>query len=498
LADKDIGFINSGLALDIGAYSIKMAQLNAGKLKAASERIPAGLSKEARLSFIAESVKRLFANNKFRKAPLSVSIPQGDCSIRTFTIPVMAKAEIPEAVKWAAKKYIAYAPEELVMSFSDAGEVTESGVKKIKIVFMAVLKEVFQGYMSSLQKAGFKPAYVLTGCFALKNLLEYCGYPTDKAQVVADIGYGGTNITLFKDRQVIFTRNVPEGTSSLEEMKGAAGAEVEYIGKLVKELELSFSHYGQISHGEEADKVILSGGGAQLNNLETVMAQKLGRPVEMIRRPSQYDLVESFNGYALVFGLTLEEGSNPNLVAASFAKAAKANFFVGQKTLFKIAVLFAALIIVRFGFTSGSYFYYQYRLGDVKAKLKQLESRKIELTSLTRKISRVEMRKKFYEAISSSEPDLGIILSRVSKLVDTKTVNINSVSFDSSIENQSQLTIRGQISSSGQENLSEILDAFVSDLDGAKLFKKITPSMQESAGLGSEKKTLTFTLSCLL
>lgn len=524
---KNAGRTDFAIGIDIGSSFLRMAQVARGHaVKTACEALPSGLSGEALDSFLAGAIKRLVAANKFRKAPVILSIPQSESCVRMVTVPSMPADQLPPAVKWAAKQFVPYPPEETVLGFSVAGEITEGGGKKLKVVFMAVTTSVFQRYLALVAKAGFRVASFHTGCFALANIVSLSGTAPKGADVLIDIGHQTVDITFFKDQKMVFTRSVPVGEGHLDEimkdrygmqaeeilalkkthgivLSGAdpetasyAGASAEYVELLLQECRLSFGHYSQISHGDEVSRIAVCGTGALLKNLPDALAQKLFMPVTILGAPAPYIVEGDFSSFATAVGLTLETGSNPDLIAAHKARDGKKGFLSGEPMLQKVAAGLVALVILPVAGLGGMNVYYTRQLQALQQELTGLDEKTIQIMSVQRRVSRLRLQKEGFTRLVGRHPSWSEMLARLTKIIDPGQVELESVSLDLLKDGVKTLVLQGQITGQDEENLSGVLDKMIGYLQETKYFKKVIPDMRESAGNGSEGKTLIFSLEC--
>jgi type IV pilus assembly protein PilM len=527
--------INGLIGLDIGISTLRMTQIAAGKVvRTASAPIPSDLSAEKLDSFIIETIKKIFSVNKFKKAPVSLSLPQAEACVRVITIPVMSKADMPAAVKYAAKRHIAYPAEEAVMNYAVLGEVQEGNSRKNAIVLMATLKSVLERYTAIVKKAGLTLSSVNTGCFALGNLLSLSAV-TVKAVVVVEIGQSGADVSFYKEGQLILTRNVPAGGSQFDEIiqehlggkidpgkiaevKQAYGicgvvtsapaggidplkyaaASSEYVHQLLNELHLSVSHYGQISHGQEIEKIFLCGAGSLLKGLPDALAQKMFVPVEVMMAPEGYTLSTEFAPFARAFGLALETGGSPNLVTAGRGEAKK-NFFDGEPLVKTIAISFGVVFALILAGLIGMKFFYAQKMSAVKQEMSLLDAPKAEILSLKRAFSRIELKREIFQQLTGADAPLADIILQVSEIIDPKKVVLNSVMLEEASAGGMKLMLQGQIESAGNENLSALLEQVTSGLEQTGYFEKVVPVVRESSSRGSiQGKVLMFTVECPL
>ncbi len=351
------------LSVDVGAHSVKMLQLTSTPrgwiiYKFARKEIPFFLAKHERESFINDALKKMFTEHKFRKVKASLVLPGSEVCVRTFTIPEMTEQEIPEAVKWASKRYIAYPLEEMVLSYSVIGQIVEQGSKAIKIVFAGVHRDIFDKYTGYLRGLGLKAASVTISCFALRNIALANDIMQNRSVALVNIGYSGIDISVFENNNLVFTRNIAEGGAGFDEAiveqvslsgsklkvkpdkaqafkhsfgfvlgstdemyENIAAADISaalnnHLDRVVRELQLSFSHYKQLSHGGEVEEIILAGGGSRLINIDRVLSARMSMSVNLLQSPISLEPEEEleFSAFSVAIGACLEEGQNPDLI----------------------------------------------------------------------------------------------------------------------------------------------------------------------------------------
>lgn len=172
--------------------------------------------------------------------PYCVSAVEGQHVFNRFiNFPVMSKAEVLEAVKWDAEKYIPYDPGDCYM---DAVILAgEPGAREMKVLLVAVGKEVIDTQVEVLQNAELQPLAIDFGALALGRAL--LGGLGQQNSVILDIGASSTKMTFFKGQAIAFSRTMPFGgsriTRILQEQLGLSWEEAEHYKLRQKELFVS-------------------------------------------------------------------------------------------------------------------------------------------------------------------------------------------------------------------------------------------------------------------
>jgi len=316
------------IGLDIGSHSIKLVGLKVtsqGPLltQARVKEIPYGGEKEDN-AFIAETLKALLREAGLKPGKVSLTASGSGVNIRCISLPSLPKAELPEAIRWEIKSQLPFPIESARIDFHALDEFEEEGVKKIHLIVVACPSQLIDRTLSIAEKAGLQPTHLDVAPFALWNaLLTFHGLEKDKGVALLDLGSEKTGIHIFHNGVLQFSREVTpagadithaimEGISSGEEpsllyeraekIKREIGipaetspervegesipvAKISFIirpvlEKLAAEINRSLDYYRSQFHVERIDRLLLTGGGANLRNVASYLADELRLPVE--------------------------------------------------------------------------------------------------------------------------------------------------------------------------------------------------------------------------
>ncbi|MFA6193494.1 MAG: type IV pilus assembly protein PilM [Parcubacteria group bacterium] len=256
---------------------------------------------------LAQEIKDLLA----KAQPISIktknvvfSIPETKAFIRTIQIPKMTDKEAREAVKWETEANIPISLDKVYLDWQVIGskENTED------VLVVAVPKSVVDSYSQAVVLAGLTPLAVEIDIVAtIRSLsdIENNRQPV----LIADIGAENTSIAICQNQIPYFTSSIPlSGKSFTEALQKEIGVSWEkaekikfkfglgnmadqdmlfkifnpLIENLASEIEKSINFYNEsINSSEKVDKVILSGGGALLNEFPKYLGDRLKKEIVM-------------------------------------------------------------------------------------------------------------------------------------------------------------------------------------------------------------------------
>jgi type IV pilus assembly protein PilM len=340
------------LGIDIGTTSIKIVELqkqgngiklkNYGEYQTSSSKeglIPVGTNF---LAFpeekIASIIKEIIKEAKIETKEANLSLPVFSGFFTVVELPLMGPEEIPEAVKFQAHQYIPVPVEEVVLDWSIIEEEESLFENKIKVLLVAVPKDLIEKYVKIGKILGFSVKALEVESFAQARALV----DEDKNPILlVDIGGKHTSITII-DKGFIrlcysldfssftLTRALSqrlnisfERAEVFQKEKGIkrevggmiAPALMPVIDKMIFGTERAMNTYLSHNPKREIQKIILSGGGATMPGLTTYIGSKLkketvlGAPFSNIEFPLVLKnvLEEMGSRFSTAVGLALRE-----------------------------------------------------------------------------------------------------------------------------------------------------------------------------------------------
>jgi type IV pilus assembly protein PilM len=434
------------ISLDIGFHSIKLVGLNVTSrglilTHLGAKEIPSGSEREDP-GFISEMVKALFREVGLRPGKVNLTVPGPGIQIRQLTVPSMPKAELRKAVRWEIKSSLPFPIESVQIDFHILDEFVEAGVKKLNLIAAACPNEQIDRILSIAKGAGLKPIHLGVGPFAFWNLLLTLNL-LQKEQTLAliDLGAEKTGFHIFKEGRLRFSREVtPAGTDLTQAVMEGVGSEEEpsllygraenikkevgipfetdkgktidpsidlsrisvrlrpVLERLVAEIRRSLDYYVNQFDPEGIGKVLLTGGGSNLIDIDIHLAKELRLPVERFNPvhkglydPDRIDPMAADQTGPL-FSIA---------IGAGVPKAKKIEFLPVKKPLWatvpkgkwipRLAFSFTLLVfLLIFAVMSARVSDLQKRLDEKMLKVKALETLQARLTLLREKESRMK------------------------------------------------------------------------------------------------------------
>lgn len=317
---------NRFIGLDIGSSTIKLAELacQQGKLvllKLKLQKIdPSKDNQDSQL----DALKILFRDINTKEAKINVVINCSQSSTKIFVIPFMPKSEILQALKWEMRNFISFSIDQAVLDYEIVQEIAEGGVKKLKVAVACCPQETVDKYLDLLSRAGIKPSLFTQHGFALKNVITSLCPKENKTVAFLDVGYTFSELVIFQDRELVFSRKLPvagqdftqemtqalvsdhgrteltlEEAESIKKKYGIPGSDDSKIiedkiagaqlisllrpnlEKLATEIERSFAFYREKEQGAAVELLLLLGGGSNLKNLTKNLSESLRIPVQL-------------------------------------------------------------------------------------------------------------------------------------------------------------------------------------------------------------------------
>ncbi len=206
-------FPTRSLGIDIGTFSIKIVELSRWgeriKLENYGEMKSKVLYKQPFRTFekstlllssedISRAIKAILDEAKMKAKTATLSIPDFSSFFTTFELPPMSREEIPRAVEFEARQHIPVHLSEVALDWQIIEEKnSKREQRRIKILLVAVPKEVIYQYQAIVRPFGFKNFALEAEAFALLRSLVR----EEKGVIcLIDIGAQSTTISIIEDQ----------------------------------------------------------------------------------------------------------------------------------------------------------------------------------------------------------------------------------------------------------------------------------------------------------
>lgn len=308
------------IGLDIGSSAVRAVQVSAhGRRPTTLDRIgqvelPPGAIRDGEVvdgDVVTEALRTLWDRAGFTTRTVAVGLANQQVVVRHVDLPYLPPAELRSSLELQAQEYIPIPVEQAILDMHvlDTYE-TEDGARFSRILLVAAQRTMVEALTGCVRAAKLRPVQVDLDAFALlRSLAPPRLLPDRDGEMLLDIGSDTTNIVVHAEGVPTFVRILLMGggaiTTSLtgalglsheqaERTKAAAGMAVagmappdeaarlvtERASRFVEEIRGSLDYYTAQPDAVPVNRVVLSGGGAQLPNLKERLSSALDLPVE--------------------------------------------------------------------------------------------------------------------------------------------------------------------------------------------------------------------------
>ncbi len=316
------------VGLDVGSSAVKMALFKEAEdgLRLVRYEIKELAEYSDDLSFEKEAVsalRYLLRDIDTKRSKVIASINCPSTAIKRIVAPYMPKTELKTGIALEAKSYFPFPIDDSTLDFEILGDIVEKGVRKYDLLVAVCPIDTVRKNLSILEKAGVRPSSFISSSYALGKVAEYAGKKED-LKCLVDIGSSRTELIIYKDKTIVFTRKIPIcGDDFTKSMTGAlvsdrgrtqlTFAEAEKIKKevgipadndtsliddkisaiqvlsmlrspaenLANEISRCLDYYREESRDARVNNIVLFGGGASLTGLTKFISDILVLPVRI-------------------------------------------------------------------------------------------------------------------------------------------------------------------------------------------------------------------------
>lgn len=171
---------------------IRVVQLDSSRKElkfAHTVPLPSGLISNRNVENVdglASLLKAFWMKAHIKDKFVGLVIPEFSTLTKTVTIPKVEYSEVDEAIRWEAQEYLPWSEQETILDW----KIVKESNDEIEALFVAVKKEVLQGYVDAISRAGLFPIVVETPSLSLARLSTES--PKGKF-----LFYGGKNSSVF-------------------------------------------------------------------------------------------------------------------------------------------------------------------------------------------------------------------------------------------------------------------------------------------------------------
>ncbi|MCK4993503.1 MAG: type IV pilus assembly protein PilM [Candidatus Omnitrophica bacterium] len=294
------------VGLDIGNSSVKVVQLLTQPGSLFKELVSFDIQRfqSPKLADVSKAIKKSLKNAQISSKLVNTSVSGQAVIVRYVQMPKMTKGELLKALKLGLGKYIPFNLNEVNYDFQILGDSGEGkGQKMMKVLLVAVKKEVIEERIKILLDVGLTPGVIDVDSFAIVNSFKLVQQENKGIIAVLDIGADITSITILRNNIPHFNRDIPIGGRHLTkaiiaefEMTEVEAEELKHdpkdrygdlisairsvLDSIASEIQMSFN-YAESQMGGSVQKIFLTGGTAKFKGIDKVLKSILGIDVEI-------------------------------------------------------------------------------------------------------------------------------------------------------------------------------------------------------------------------
>ena len=259
-------------------------------------------------SLVVDAIHKLNEATGVKNQSFATSLSGHSVIIKKIQMPVMPADDLAEQIQWEAEQYIPFDINDVRLDYVVLSE-GEPGRDNMDVLLVAVKRDKVNDYVSVISQTGKVPALVDVDVFAIQNAYE-ANYDLDPLKVIAlvNMGAGVTNVNILARGSTVFWRDIGFGGNQFTEAlqrefnlsfeqaeRLKRGEQVDRYGAadarrvldgvsadMASELQKTFDFFAATSSEGPVDELVLSGGCALTPNLQQVLRDRFGVPVELL------------------------------------------------------------------------------------------------------------------------------------------------------------------------------------------------------------------------
>jgi len=311
------------VGLDIGSRTIKACEIvdtkkgrklnRLGTIDIESGSIEEGTIKEP--GNIADSIRNLFKRHNIKEQNVAISIGGYSVIVKKIAVQTMTEEQLQDTIQFEAEQYIPFDIGDVNLDFQILGEA-EGNPNQMSVILVTAKKEIVHDYVNLVQLAGLNPCIIDIDAFALQNIFEVNYDTQDENVALVDIGASKTSLNILKGNSSLFMRDVTLGCGQInqkiislvdcsfeeaEELKAgkqedklSKGDLMEIVTSVVTdwctEIRRALDFFYSTYPDDQISRIVLSGGGAKIEEFRRLLAQEASAEVETINPFENLDL----------------------------------------------------------------------------------------------------------------------------------------------------------------------------------------------------------------
>jgi len=302
------------IGIDISTVAIKLLELSkVGARYRVESYAVAPLPQDAvidkniaNVDIIADAIKMAYKQSGSKLKQAAVAVAGSSVMTKVIAMPAsLTDDEMEEQIMAEADQYVPYSLDEVNFDF-EVQDQNENNPEMVNVLLAASRKEIIEGRVEALAKAGLKARIVDVEAFAMENAFALLVDPLPdsiegQAIAIVDIGSTMTTLNVIYNSRTVYTREQGFGGKQLTEeiqrrygltyeeaglAKKIGGLPDNYTGDvlepfkraMVQQIQRSIQFFVSSSANRRIDGIILAGGCASISGIDKLVQQTIGVP----------------------------------------------------------------------------------------------------------------------------------------------------------------------------------------------------------------------------
>lgn len=304
------------VGIDIGTYSLKAIHAKNNKGAMEVQRV-VEIPNQLGISIPTDDVSKeklsmeldtFFSDHALPRSDVRLALSESLVSTKVIQVPVLSDAELASAIGWQAEQNIPIPKDDLSLEYQVLYRPPKTEKEAtMRVLLIGTRKSVVEKYVQAFTDIGIEPSSLETQTLALLRLMGLD--QTSPVTLTAHMGFSTTDISISRQGELAFVFAHPQGGMLLtralenvlqlplaqaEEYKRTYGLDARYFeGKVVQALDpvaktfvdtiqKAMHFYSSQYPQEKVERVLFSGGSAQLPGFVPYAASALGVEVLLV------------------------------------------------------------------------------------------------------------------------------------------------------------------------------------------------------------------------
>lgn len=273
------------VGLDIGNFSVKIAQIKKGPLpgRGGLSFAFAPIQGNKTQGRVSEAIRQAFRSLAIDSNKVNLSISGPNIIMRYIILPVMKEADLAKSLEFELEKYIPYKKEDAIIDHCILSRITHN---QMIVLLVAAELKLIQERINLIKDAGLEPQLINVDALALTEAFREVSPHPKGVVAILDIGYCLSKLVVLENGVPYFSRDIEIGEYDIAQMISekinidfALAKELAYnpedrlkeitevakfeLNSLLNELSLSFE-YCERNLEKTVSQLYLCGGGSKV------------------------------------------------------------------------------------------------------------------------------------------------------------------------------------------------------------------------------------------